>query len=204
MSRLLLVRHGDTELNSRERFWGCTDVKLSATGIEQAKKLSERLASEKIDAVYASDLERAWRTAEIIASRHQIEVVTCPEMRETNFGKIEGLSFDEVSRLYPELTESWLSWDIQMRFPDGEGVCEVNDRVSKFKDRLRKHAPEETVLIVAHAGTMRMLICQLLGLEIQYWRQLRVGLASLSIVETYQEADILTLLNDLSHLKGDS
>ena len=204
MSRLLLVRHGDTELNSRERFWGCTDVKLSAAGIEQAERLSERLASEKIDAVYASDLERAWRTAEIIASRHQIEVVTCPEMRETNFGKIEGLSFDEVSRLYPELTESWLSWDIQMRFPDGEGVCEVNDRVSKFKDRLRKHAPEETVLIVAHAGTLRMLICQLLGLEIQYWRQLRVGLASLSIVETYQEADILTLLNDLSHLKGDS
>jgi alpha-ribazole phosphatase len=204
MSRLLLVRHGDTELNSRERFWGCTDVKLSAAGIEQAERLSERLASEKIDVVYASDLERAWRTAEIIASRHQIEVVTCPEMRETNFGKIEGLSFDEVSRLYPELTESWLSWDIQMRFPDGEGVCEVNDRVSKFKDRLRKHAPEETVLIVAHAGTLRMLICQLLGLEIQYWRQLRVGLASLSIVETYQEADILTLLNDLSHLKGDS
>ena len=204
MSRLLLVRHGDTELNSRERFWGCTDVKLSAAGIEQAERLSERLASEKIDVVYASDLERAWRTAEIIASMHQIEVVTCPEMRETNFGKIEGLSFDEVSRLYPDLTESWLSWDIQMRFPDGEGVCEVNDRVSKFKDRLRKHAPEETVLIVAHAGTMRMLICQLLGLEIQYWRQLRVGLASLSIVETYQEADILTLLNDLSHLKGDS
>jgi broad specificity phosphatase PhoE len=204
MSRLLLVRHGDTELNSRERFWGCTDVKLSTQGIRQAERMRERLASEKIDAVYASDLERAWRTAEIIATVHQIEVMTCPEIRETNFGKIEGLSFEEVSRLYPDLTESWLSWDVQMRFPDGEGVCEVDARVRKFKDRLGKHALEETILIVAHAGTLRMLICQLLGLEIHYWRQLRVGLASLSIVETYQGADILTLLNDLSHLKGDS
>jgi alpha-ribazole phosphatase len=204
MSRLLLVRHGDTELNSRERFWGCTDVRLSAEGISQAEKLRDRLATEKIDLIYASDLERAWRTAEIIAHTHQKKVITCPEIRETDFGKIEGLSFNEVTHLYPDLTESWLSWDIQMRFPDGEGVSEVDSRVRKFKEQLKKHNLDETILVVAHAGTLRMLICQMLGLEIHHWRQLRVGLASLSIVETFQGADVLTLLNDVSHLKCDS
>ena len=200
MSRLLLVRHGDTELNSRERYWGQTDIELSAAGLRQAEKLRDRLAAEKIDVVYSSGLQRASLTAKIIASRHQLDVITCAELRETNFGKIEGLTFDEVSRLYPELTELWVNWSLQLKFPDGESVDELNSRVSKFLDRLKKHAPDETILIVAHAGPLRLLVCRLLGIELQHWRQIRINLASLSIVETYPQGAVLSLLNDVSHL----
>ncbi len=200
MSRLLLVRHGDTELNSRERYWGHNDIKLSTAGLKQAEKLRERLATENIDVVYSSELQRASLTAKIIVSSHHLDVITCAEMREINFGRVEGLTFDEISHLYPELTEQWTNWSLELKFPDGEGVNELNCRVSKFLDRLKKQIPDETILIVAHAGSLRLLICRLLGLELRHWRQIRIDLASLSIVETYPQGAILTLLNDVSHL----
>jgi len=200
LSKLLLARHGDTESGSTLRYWGQSDVKLSGAGLRQAKRLRDRLATEKIDAIYTSYLRRAWATAEIIAARHQLDVVNCAELNEVNFGKIEGLTFDEVSQLYPEVTRVWVSQSLSLEFPDGENFDRFNSRVSKFLSRLDKHAPEETILIVAHAGPLRLLVCHLLGLELRHWRQFRLDLASLSIVETHSQGAILNLLNDVSHL----
>jgi len=201
LSKLLLVRHGDTELNSAQRFWGQTDVELSAAGLKQAERLRDRLATQRIDAVYSSNLQRALVTAKTIASERQLEVIICPELRETNFGEFEGLTFEEITQLYPEMTKLWTDWSLQIRFPGGESVDELNTRVSKFLDELRKHAPEETILIVAHSAPLRLIICYLLGIELWHWRQFRLGLASLSIVETYPQGAIISLLNDVSHLE---
>lgn len=200
MSKLLLVRHGNTKLNSAGRYWGQTDVELSADGTRQAERLRNRLATQKIDIAYTSDLQRASVTAKIIATNHQVDIVTCPELREINFGKIEGLTFKEVSQLYPEVAEAWSKWSLTLKYPDGESIVELNNRVSKFLERLEKHAPEETVLIVAHSAPLRLLICHLLGAEIQHWRQIHLNLASLSILDTYPQGAILNLLNDVSHL----
>jgi len=200
LSRLLLVRHGDTELNSAERYWGRSDVKLSAAGIRQAERLRGRLAVEKIDAVYSSNLERALVTAEIIASSHQLAVITCAELREVNFGQLEGLNFSEISRLYPEVAKLWAERSTKLKYPGGESLVEFNTRVSKFLSRLDKHTVGETILIVAHAGVLRTLVCQLLGIDPQRRWQIRLDLASLSIMETHQQGAILSLLNDVSHL----
>ena len=105
MSRLFLVRHGNTKLNNATRFWGKTDVELSTDGIREAEKLRDRLATEKIDTIYASKLSRACVTAEFIASRHSIEVTTLAELGEIDFGQVEGLTFEEINRLHPELSE---------------------------------------------------------------------------------------------------
>ena len=203
MARLLLVRHGDTALNSRERYWGQTDVALSQAGMAQAERLAERLAAEKITVAYASNLQRASVTAKTIAAKHGLEVVICPELSETNFGEIEGLTFDEVSARYPELTQQWLNWSLKMRFPGGESVDELKVRVCQFLERLEKHAPGDIVLVVAHSGVLRLLLTLLLGLELRHWRQFRLSLASLSIVETYPQGAILMLFNDVCHLAGD-
>ncbi len=200
MSRLLLVRHGDTKLNSAERYWGQTDVKLSAAGIRQAERLCERLASEKIGTIYSSDLKRASATAEIIASRHQLEVITCAELREINFGELEGLKFSEISQLYPEVAKLWAERSPELKYPGGESLDEFSNRVSRFLDRLGNHNLELTILIVAHSGILRTLVCQLLGMELRHRWRLRLDLASLSIVETYPQGVILSLLNDVSHL----
>lgn len=200
MSRLFLVRHGETELNSAERYWGRSDVKLSAVGIEQAERLRDRLAVEKIDAVYSSNLERALVTAEIIAFSHRLAVTTCAELREVDFGQLEGLNFSEISQLYPEVAKLWAERSTKLKYPGGESLVEFNTRVSKFLSKLDKHTTGETILVVAHAGVLRTLVCQLLGIDPQRRWQIRLDLASFSILETHQQGAILSLLNDVSHL----
>ena len=138
-------------------------------------------------------------TAEIIASEHQVDVTTCAELQEINFGELEGLTFEEISRLYPEVTKLWAERSPKLKYPGGESVDQFSNRVSKFLGRLKKHTPGETVLIVAHSGVLRTLVCQLLGIELHHRWQFRLDLASLSILETHPQGAILNLLNDISH-----
>ncbi len=200
MPRLLLVRHGNTKGNSAERFWGQTDVELSDNGRWQVERLAERLTGEEIDAIYTSELSRAAATARIIASRHKMEIITCPELLEINFGEVEGLSFSEIGQHYPELVVAWPNRDLAFRFPGGESIGELNSRVTKFYNQLRKSATEKTALVVAHSGVLRLLICHLLQIDVWHWRQFRTDLASLSIVETHSQGATLLSLNDTSHL----
>ena len=202
MSRLLLVRHGDTKLDNAIRFWGITDVELNAKGIRQAERLRDRLATEKINAAYASNLSRARVTAETIASRHRLDITTRDELNEINFGFLEGLTFEEISQRHPEMAEVLSRWAIKPKFPGGESLDELDNRVQKFLKILQKHQPEETILIVSHAGTLRLMICNLMGMGPERWRHMQLDLASLSIIETYPQGAILSLLNDISHLKS--
>ncbi len=201
MAKIMLVRHGITDLHTGDRFWGGTDMPLSKTGIKQAEQLRDRLAEEKIDAVYTSTLSRARVTAEIIASGHKVDVTPCEELCECNFGDIEGMNFKEIKERYPALAEE-LSERKTGSFPGGETLEQLNDRVLTFIRRLERHKPGETVLIVAHGGPVRLLICNLLGLGLEHWLQVRVDHVSLSIVETYPGMAVLNLLNDVSHLNS--
>jgi len=188
-------------LNSAQIFVGHTDAELSALGYRQVERLRNRLAAEKIDFIYSSDLRRAIVTAETIASKHQLDVITCPELREINYGKAEQLTFEEITRLYPKVAELCIDWSPRLKFPDGESVVELKQRVSEFLDKLKNHAPEHTILIVSHSGPLRLMVCSLLGINLRHWRQFRIDLASLSIVDIYTEVAIISLLNDTSHLR---
>ncbi len=201
MARLLLVRHGVTEFNSTRRFAGYSDVEMSAVGLRQVGKLRDRLAGEKIDVVYSSDLKRAMVTAEVIRSDRQVDIVACPELREVNYGEVEGLTYPEIRQRYPEVAELVANFTLRLNFPGGESFEEFIERVSKFADRLNRHAPSETVLVVSHSGPLRTLVCALMGIDHTCWWQLRFDNASLSIVDTYPRGAILSLLNETSHLK---
>ncbi|MFC1916627.1 histidine phosphatase family protein [Chloroflexota bacterium] len=201
MSKLLLVRHGITEFNSTRRFAGHSDVEMNATGYKQVESLRDRLANEKIDAIYSSDLRRALVTAEIISAGREVDIITCPELREINYGDAEGLTFGEIGRLYPELAESITNFSLQIEFPGGENFEEFIARTTAFVDRLNKHTPEETILIVSHSGPVKVLVCHLLGIDQSHWRKFRLDNASLSIVDTYPRGVIINLLNDISHLR---
>ena len=163
--------------------------------------MRDRLANEKIDAVYSSDLRRALATAEIISSGHKADIVTCSELREMNYGDAEGLTFKEISHLYPDVAELCINFSLSLKFPAGESFEGFIERTIKFLDRLKKHAPSETILIVSHGGPLRVLVCHLLGIDQHHWEQIRVDNASLSIVETYPPRAIIDLLNDTSHLR---
>ena len=200
MSRLLLVRHGITEFNSTRRLAGYSDVEMSSDGYEQVKRLRDRLVNEQIDVIYSSDLKRALVTAEVISSERKVDIVACPELREMNYGQAEGLTLQEIGRLYPEVSELISNFSLQLKFPGGESFVEFVERTAKFVDRLEKHTPSETVLIVSHSGQIRVLVCRLLGTSLERWRQIGCANASLSIVERYPQRAIISLLNDTSHL----
>ena len=201
MSKLLLVRHGRTELYKNDRFWGSTDVALSDIGIGQVEKLRDRLIKEKIDSVYTSTLSRARLTAEIITDKRNLVIKEQEELCECSFGYVEGLTFDEINMQYPELAQILRGHDTRARFPGGESFDELDSRVKKFLEQLNGHEDEGTILIVAHASPLKILLCHLLGITVENWRKFRFDLASLSIVETYPEGVIVNNLNDISHLK---
>ena len=202
MSRLLLVRHGITEFNSTRRFAGYSDVEMSDAGYRQVEKLRDRLANEKIDIIYSSDLRRALVTAEVISSRHNVDIITYSELREINYGDAEGLTFQEISSRYPEVAELVTNFSLQLKFPGGESFEGFIERTSKFLDKLKRHTPSQTMLIVSHGGPLRVLICRLLEIDLGHWRQIRLDNASLSRVETYPQGAIVSLLNDTAHLRG--
>jgi len=182
------------------RYWGSTDIALSQAGLRQAEQLRNRLAAERIDCIYSSDLKRAMLTAETIASAHGLQVTVCPELREIDFGHVEGLTFDEISQLHPEVVRLWMERSAELRYPGGESITKLESRVCLFLERLERHSEGETMLVVAHSGVLRTLACQLLRLNSHQRWQMRLDLASLTIIETHSKAAVLTLLNDVSHL----
>ena len=200
MPKLLLIRHGTTKLHANDRFWGKTDVPLSDIGIEQATQLRDRLVVDKITAVFTSTSSRARSTAEIVVAGHKVNIVTCDELCECNFGYAEGLTFKEIEKLYPALAADLAGWK-SASFPGGETFVQLAERVKTFLKRLEGFKPADTIAIVSHAGPIRVLVCILLGIDVVHWQQIRIDRASLSIVETYPQANIINLLNDVSHLK---
>ncbi len=201
MSELLLVRHGELEMNDPQKFWGHSDISLSAVGIRQAESLRDRLASQTIDAAYSSTLSRARQTAEIILTPRPIPVTTSHDLDEINFGDFEGLTFEQIKETDPDMARLLMAWEVQPRFPGGESMDDLNRRVARFLAATDLSGGKR-ILIVAHAGTLRMLICNLLGLEIKHWRKLRLDMGSLSIVHTYTDLCILTALNDICHQRA--
>jgi len=201
MSRLLLVRHGLTVYNSTHRFSGYSNIELSKEGYQQVENLRDYLANEKIDIAYSSDLKRALVTAEVICTEHNVEIITCPELREANYGEIEGLTFQEISQNHPEVADLVRNFDLSLEFPGGETFLGFIERTITFLDRLDGHKPSETILIVSHSGPLRTLACHLMGIGQNCWWQLRFDNASLSIIDTYPRGAILTRLNDVSHLR---
>jgi broad specificity phosphatase PhoE len=202
LSRLLLVRHGETAMNSALRYWGKTDVDLGAAGIEQAGRLRRRLENEKIDHIYSSSMQRTMLTARTIASGRNLAVTGCDELREIDFGRIEGLDYSQVQVQFPQVARMWAGRDPALVYPEGESLAQLDARISRFLQRLSVHAENETLLIVAHSGVLRSLMCLLLELESGCRWKLRLDLASLSIVDTYPDTAILSLLNDTSHLSS--
>jgi len=202
LTRLLLVRHGLTDYNSTRRFAGSTDIELSPLGREQVARLRERLADQRIDFVYCSNLRRARVTAEILTEGRNVPVVACPEIREVDYGECEGLTFSQIKERFPTVAEGVVAPERGLEFPGGESFAAMVERITRFKERLAQHAPNDTVLVVSHSGPLRSLVCALLGISQGSWRQLRIDNASLSIIDIYPRGTILSLLNGTSHLKG--
>jgi probable phosphoglycerate mutase len=199
MLHLILVRHGETEWNAQRRYQGQTDVPLSELGRRQAECVADRLVGQTIDAVYASDLQRAWETAQIIAAKSGLQVMPEPRLRELKFGVLEGLTFDEAQEQYPEMINAWLE-DFNRPPEGGETIELFNSRVVSLLNDLKAKHDEQTMLLVAHGGPLSEVLRVVLGLSREKRWYLEMENASLSEVLIAEDYVSLKRLNDTCHL----
>jgi alpha-ribazole phosphatase len=199
--RLLLARHGRTTWNAERRYQGQRDVPLDQEGRLQADALAHRLSDEPIDAIYASDLRRAWETAEAIAALQGLRVQLEPRLREIAFGDWEGLTTDEIEQASPGAIMAWRDDPRQAPPPGGENLDQVTGRVRAAVTDIAASHQDETVLVVAHGGVLRVLVCMALDLPADAFWRFRFDQASLSQVDFYESGSTLSILNDTAHLR---
>lgn len=182
VSTLLLARHGETDWNATHRWQGHEDVPLNERGRAQAHELADRLGNEPIVAVYASDLQRASGTAEIVAGRLGLPVETDPRLREIFFGAWEGLTTPEIEERFPDEVARWRADDGTNAFAGGETYTTMCDRVVAALDEIARAHPGETVLVVLHGGPIRGLLAHAAGITYGEQRKLRSHLANGEVV----------------------
>lgn len=183
LARFFLVRHGETMWNRQLKYQGQSDIPLTDEGRAQARILSERLKDERIDAIYASDLERTVETAEIIAEPHGLKVLRAPLMRELNFGLWEGMTYDEIMQKWAQEYRDWQADPYNKTPPEGESLSDLCERVSEFlKEAANKH-PDGRILVVSHAGPIRAILSVLLNLRQDFFWKFKISNTSVTIIE---------------------
>jgi broad specificity phosphatase PhoE len=199
---LWLVRHGETSANAEGVFQGHLDVLLNDRGEQQARAVAEQLADVDFDAVYASDLQRAARTAEIIAAGRSV-VILDPDLREMHYGILQGTRYHEAPTLLHEhgLAEAWKSGEFHRRgtaAPGGESVRQFRSRSRRFVRRIDDAHPPDLnhhLLIVAHGGKLSVLMTVLLGLPAYNRHSFRFANCGISRVSRTDRRTTLDLHN---------
>jgi broad specificity phosphatase PhoE len=202
LARFILIRHGQTEWNQKERFRGWVDIDLDETGIRQAEAAAPRIARWEVAAIYASPLRRAMATAEIIAQPLGIPVTPLEGIIDMNFGVWQGLSIDEVKHNYPALFKLWRYSPETLEIPEGDSLEDVRKRAAATIDDLAARHKDATVVVVTHRVVCKVLLCHLLGLDNSHFWQIEQDTAAINLFEIYEGNATVTLLNDTCHLKA--
>jgi len=205
MLRIHLVRHGQTAWNHSGRIQGHSDVPLDAVGFEQARQVAEWLAQRVRAplAVYTSDLQRAWQTAERIATCLQAPLHPTPALRERHWGAWEGLTREEVIERYPEHHFTYLYDPLAGTPPGAEPMHAFCDRVQQFASQLYEQYSEGELVVVGHGGSLRIMLCDALAGDIQTYRRIRLDNAAVSLIERVDGRLWVALLNYNGFLESD-
>jgi alpha-ribazole phosphatase len=193
--KLLLIRHAAPVEDARGRCYGRLDVPLSPEGELQAAALVRSLADVAVDAVVASPAARAVDTARPLADARGLAVEICDDLRELDFGELEGRTYDEIAATDPDLYARWMSEPTAVRFPGGEAYDDLRARVDEALERLQDEYPEQAVAVVTHGGVVRAAVAGVLGIPPE--RIFRLGLdhVSLTIVEWIEGEPTVQALN---------
>lgn len=210
MTRILYIRHGETDWNVARRYQGQTDIPLNDKGMMQAAKVAERLAGEKIAAIYASDLQRAFYTAEKIAEKHELTVLPMREFREISFGEWEGSSFSSLDTGAREQIDKIFTDPANIEVPGGENFRQVQERAIRGVEMLVAKHPNETIAVVSHGAAIRTILCHALGMTLDHVWSIRQDNTAVNCIAYYaadasmqgaSEAAIVELINDTHHLR---
>lgn len=201
-TRVLLVRHGETDWNVALRLQGHTDIALNARGRAQAQRLREALAGEPLDAVYSSDLQRAHATAQAIAEATGAPLRPEPALRERGFGCFEGLTLAEIEARWPEAARRWRTRDPAFGPDGGEVLQAFFERCVQAARRLAARHPGGSIALVAHGGVLDSLYRAATRLALDAPRSWRMANASLNRLLHADGGFTLVGWDDDAHLQG--
>lgn len=202
-TRVFFLRHGVTDWNNEGRWQGQTDISLNTTGLEQAEAAAERLKGLKFDHIYASDLSRAFATAEAVAqAQGNANLHSAPAWRERHAGDFEGMTSPDIAERFPDAYAQMMKGILEP--PNGESFVDFTQRISKELDRITTEHEGEDILVVSHGGTIRGMCNVTLGAaQDQVWK-FQVGNTSLSLMIHGDRGWKLEFWNDLRHLNADN
>jgi len=199
MTTIMLIRHGDTDWNVEEIFRGRADVELNETGIKQAQLLARYLERMPIEAVYSSPLKRALKTAEIIASSHNVDVIPSQELIDFDYGEWQGMSHDAVRQKHKALYDEWLKNPHLVKMPKGESLDDVKKRAISLVNVVSAKY-EDTVALVSHRVIHKVIICALLGLDNSHFWNIKLDTCGITTFIYENKRYILDKHNDTSFL----
>jgi alpha-ribazole phosphatase len=193
---IYLLRHGEVLHAETRRFIGHLDVPLSPRGETQCRTQARRLAAVPLHAVYTSDLTRARRSGEIIAAPHGLTPTVVPALREMAMGRWEGLTADEIRAREPAAFADWMSRVGEFPFPGGESVGDLVARAAVAFDTIVEADGAGSIVIVAHGGTNRALLCRALGLPFARLLALGQDYGALTVLQRLDDGWRLRRLNE--------
>jgi broad specificity phosphatase PhoE len=200
-TRLYLVRHGATALTAEDRFSGAIGVDLSDEGRRQVRALADRLAPEAIGAVYCSPLGRTVETASILATPHKLDPRTDDGLREISHGHWEGMARRDVEAQFPDEYNAWEMDPFTFAPSGGESGVSVLARALPVIRTIVSRHDGQSVLVVSHKATLRLMISSLLGFDPRGYRdRLDQSPACLNVLDFKDAVRVrLMLFNDISH-----
>ena len=188
--RLTLLRHGKTGLSGR--YVGSHDVNLSPEGVSQIKSLKNTFRNYPIEKLISSPMIRCRQSGEILFPNHVFAYES--DLREIDFGRWEEMTFQEIVEKDPELVDVWSKRSQDFCFPEGECINHFVNRVQKAAERI-KQSPETNIMIVAHGGVIRNLICYFLNLDPSHYLLFNVHKGCYATLDLFAEGAVLTGFN---------
>jgi alpha-ribazole phosphatase len=195
MTRFWLIRHGALVEEARNRCYGALDFALSETGRAQMACAAEYLAHEPIAAIYTSSLSRAMDSARMIAGPRSTPIHIEADLREMNFGDLEGLTYHEIAMRHPDIYRQWMNAPTEVLFPNGERFSEMRTRVLRAFAAIQAETEGHTVAIVTHGGVIRVLIAWALQMPDNCLFRLAQDHGAISLLTITDGFPIVQLLN---------
>jgi probable phosphoglycerate mutase len=201
LTQLFTIRHGETPWNAEGRLQGHVNIPLAPKGFQQAHALAKSLKSYQFSAIYSSDLDRAYQTAECIAALHNIPIRTDVRLREKNLGVFQGLTRSEIAQHFPEEFQKYEKNHPDYQVPQGESNRQFFQRcIHCFEDIAQQHLGEK-ILVVAHGGVLGNFFKYTVGVPLEMPRRFELLNTSLNIFTHKQGMWVLESWGNLSHLQ---